>query len=205
LPPPSRRHDRLRKSTEIPLFYGIAAKDTQTPGEFIDRINNAQQAAGWDDPRKLVEMQNCLRGPALEWWKYMRSAGINTANWNDVRTNFRSTFERKYTAHLHTLSLKDLNIKPNETMTEFQMRVHQTFRNVIDNRGNMADVAACDNFYMKIHFIAGLPTEVRTEVMKQPRATFEDAAVAARDADILLADRKSARVNMIIGMDPRGL
>jgi hypothetical protein len=40
-------HNRLCKPTEIPLFYGIEEKETQTLKQFINCRNNAAVAAGW--------------------------------------------------------------------------------------------------------------------------------------------------------------
>jgi hypothetical protein len=196
-------HDRVRKSTEIPLFYGIVEKDVISPEQFIRRINNAAIAANWNEARKLVEMYNCLRGPATEWWDYIADEpGIDQDNWDIVSANFLASQTPKATAHLHTASLAELHIKPGETETQFQGRVNTVFREINRNRGPIANVAACDNYYKKLHFIAGLSPEVRDKVMEHPRATFEAACIAAREAAVILKNARVKKIHAILGVDP---
>ena len=42
-------HDRIRRSTELPKFYGNKDKDTVTPHVLLDRLNAAAPIAGWND------------------------------------------------------------------------------------------------------------------------------------------------------------
>ena len=49
-------HNCLRRSTEMPLFYGRKDKDTISAHLFIDCIETAAQVANWDDARKLSEI-----------------------------------------------------------------------------------------------------------------------------------------------------
>ena len=45
-------HDRIRRSTDIPLFYG-KKEDTVTPQQLIERLKKAARIAGWNtDKRK---------------------------------------------------------------------------------------------------------------------------------------------------------
>ena len=46
-------HDMIRRSTDLPLFYGKKEKDTVTPHVLLDRITVAAPIAGWKtDARK---------------------------------------------------------------------------------------------------------------------------------------------------------
>ena len=47
-------HDRVGKSTNLPLFFGLEDKDTVPPNLLLDRINLA--ASQWNtDERKITE------------------------------------------------------------------------------------------------------------------------------------------------------
>jgi len=74
-------HDRLRRSTEMPLFYGRKDKDTISAHLFIDRIETAAQVANWDDARKLSEIYLVLRDRTVLWWNSLLDADVNRANY----------------------------------------------------------------------------------------------------------------------------
>ena len=47
-------HEQIRKTTDIPLFFGNKAKETVTPQQLIERLEMAATVANWaDDARKL--------------------------------------------------------------------------------------------------------------------------------------------------------
>lgn len=64
-------HDRIRKSTDLPLFYGRKEKDTVTARLLIDRFETASRIANWNanQGRKIEEFYLVLRDRALIWWK----------------------------------------------------------------------------------------------------------------------------------------
>ncbi len=41
-------HDRVRRTTDIPLFYGRKSKDTITPQQLVEQLERASCVAGWD-------------------------------------------------------------------------------------------------------------------------------------------------------------
>jgi len=66
-------HDRVRRTTDIPLFYGKKGKDTITPQQLVERLERASRVAGWDalanpGQRKTDEFFLSLRENALSWY-----------------------------------------------------------------------------------------------------------------------------------------
>jgi hypothetical protein len=60
------QHDKVRRSTDIPLFYGRKDKDTISPHQLLERINRAKRVANWpDDDRVCDEFFLCLRDRAI--------------------------------------------------------------------------------------------------------------------------------------------
>ena len=53
-------HDRAKRSTDIPLFYGQIGKDTIAARLLIVRINDAGAIANWNNDRKLLEFRRVL-------------------------------------------------------------------------------------------------------------------------------------------------
>ncbi len=54
------KHDRTKRSTDIPLYYGQQGQDTIAARLLIVRVNDAGAIAGWDNARKLQEFKMCL-------------------------------------------------------------------------------------------------------------------------------------------------
>ncbi len=75
-------HDRMKRSTDIPLFFARREKDTVLPRILIDRIEDAAEIATWDAARKIRELKLCLRENAIIWWKSLRDYTINLNDWD---------------------------------------------------------------------------------------------------------------------------
>ena len=90
-------HHQVRRSTELPLFYGVKSKDSITALNLITRINTAAEIANWNDARKIQELYMILRDRALVAFESLGDLGIDKANWNAVKDWFLATYETKYT------------------------------------------------------------------------------------------------------------
>ena len=80
-------HDRVRQSTDLPIFYGKKDRDTVTVHVLISRIEAAATIAGWDsDARKCKELYLILRDRALIWWDSLDNIdAFNKEVWADVK------------------------------------------------------------------------------------------------------------------------
>ena len=68
-------HDRVRRTTDIPLFYGKKSKDTIQPQQYIERLEKAARVAQWpDDQRRCDEFTLSLRENALSCLLYTSDA-----------------------------------------------------------------------------------------------------------------------------------
>jgi len=195
-----RRHEQLRRSTDLPPFYGIRAKDVINPTEFIYRIDNAARAGNWDEARKIVEFRHCLREDALEWWHFLTLVGVPTDNWERINAHFLKTYEVRYTAHTNAVNLRDLPMKPGEDVSRFFSRATHTFRRMLANKP--AGMEAQDFFLIQLT-ISALRDDIREEVMRIGPATLDAVIDEARKAEILLNEKKGkAQVSAIAGIDP---
>ena len=62
-------HDRVRRTTDIPVFHGRQSKDTIQPQQLIERLEKAARVAGLDqDQMKCDEFSLSLRDNALSWY-----------------------------------------------------------------------------------------------------------------------------------------
>jgi len=127
-------HERIRKSTELPLFYGQKEKDTITPHDFIQRFETASQIANWvpapaagaqpNYARKCQEFYMLLRGEALEWYRALgRLNDFDYDNWDALRIEFLASHAPRYTSRSACLSFTDLVQRQGESVKTYHLRV----------------------------------------------------------------------------------
>ena len=76
-------HERIKRSSALPVFVGIPGKDILSARDYIDRLESSAQIAGWaTDARKIAEFTQLLRQDALDWWKSLADFGIDLTVWN---------------------------------------------------------------------------------------------------------------------------
>jgi hypothetical protein len=103
-------HDRVRKSTDLPLFFSRKDKDTVPPHLLLDRINKAATVANWNtDERKITEFYLTLRDKAILWWDTLEDkAAIDRASWADIQKEFFAAYAPRFTARTTGTNFQDL-------------------------------------------------------------------------------------------------
>jgi hypothetical protein len=108
------QRDRVRCTTDIPLFYGRKEKDTITPQQLVYRLEKALRVAQWDNlpnpnERKTDELYLSLRDDALLWYNtHDNIFGFNKEVWNDLKVKFLEAYAPKYTAKTLCICFQDL-------------------------------------------------------------------------------------------------
>ncbi len=112
-------HDRAKRSTDIPLYYGQIGKDTIAARLLIVRINDAGAIANWNNDCKLLEFKMCLRDKAVGWFEGLTEDGVATDNWDTVKAEFLETYEPKYSAKTTCANFTDLTQKSEESINDY--------------------------------------------------------------------------------------
>ncbi len=202
-------HDRMRRSTDIPLFYARRDKDTVLPRILIDRIEDAAAIATWDEARKIRELKLCLRERAIIWWKSLRDTTINIAVWDDVKKEFLTAYEPKYTAKTVCANFTDLKQHPDESMNDFLCRIQVAYDRLLDNKpatmptvrttiaagATEAEVKAegindMALFFKHQLFLAGVKDSLRDRVLEAGKADLQESLKFARELEAIQNDRK---------------
>jgi len=188
-------HDRMRRSTDIPLFNASREKDTVLPRILIDRIEDAAIAT-WDEACKIQELKLCFRERAIIWWKSLRDDNIDLAVWEDVKKEFLDTFEPKYSSKTVCANFADLKQHPNESMNDYRCRVQVAYDRLIDNKpATMAAVRLAGAtfaqakaegindmalFFKHQLFLAGIKDPIHDKVLEAGKATFQESMKLSR-------------------------
>jgi hypothetical protein len=135
------RHENVRRSTDIPPFFGVKGKDTVLPHVLLQRVEAAAEVANWDDARKCRELYLILREKALEWYESLRHLQVDTRNWGALQREFLAAFEPKHTARTTCTNFQELIQRNGENVQDYFSRVATVFTRLCDARPvNMADV-----------------------------------------------------------------
>jgi hypothetical protein len=214
-------HDRLKRSTEIPLFFGQKSRDSISARLLIDRINTAAQIANWDDARKLRELYMILRGNGLLWWKSLLDAGIDRDNWEAVKNAFLQSYEPKYTAKTTCSNLHELVQRQGEGAHDYYLRIIDTYERMCECRPDAvndyegvppngiaaADARTCkmqgirdaERFFKHQLFLAGLKDDLRTRVMESHKATLYESMTFAMELEVIHAKNQGRTQVAAIG------
>jgi hypothetical protein len=216
------QHDRTRRSTEMPLFYGSKEKDVCSALYLIDRLENSAKIANWDtDERKCEEFYAVLRDKALVWWFALKDHNVDPKVWAEVKQAFLKSYEPKYSPKLTFTNFSELVQKNNEAAHDFYLRLTETCRKMFAGRpAALADIrvdypnagaGAWDNaivraikkegleddeMYIKHQiFIAGLKDELRTKVIEANKPTLGESVYYAIELEAILNEKK-IKLNM---------
>jgi hypothetical protein len=210
-------HDRTKRSTDIPLYYGQQGRDTIADRLLIVRINDAGAIAAWDNARRLLEFKMCLRDKAVGWFEGLTEDGIDTDDWDTVKAKFLETYEPKYSAKTTCANFTDLTQRSEESINDYTYRVQMAYKRLTDKKpaamaavrvniaagATEAEIKAkgvTDAFKFIKHqlFLDGLKDGIRDKVLEAAKDTFTESVKAARNLETIQNDHKrSNRISAI--------
>ena len=121
-------HDRLKRSMDMPLFFGRKEKDMITACHLIDRIDRARSIATWNTEHTCNKLYMILRDKALVWYESLADDDIDLKDWDVVKKEFLKAYEPKYSAHSTCANFLDLTQKPGETVNDFHVLVQTAYK-----------------------------------------------------------------------------
>ncbi len=219
-------HDRVRRTTDIPLFYGVKEKDTITPQQLVERLERAARVARWDtDELRCDQFFLSLRDEALKWSHTLNDIiGFDLENWNDVKTKFLEAYAPRFSAKTLCISFQDLKQKAHEDVQQFYNRVSETFKNAYSTKPdhvttyvgdlggagiNQADanrimgqgIKRMELLVMNTVFLGGLKEEIRNRVLEEGPTKIEESVKLARDMEAIMDKKKSDRSMFITSIN----
>ena len=101
----------IKKSTDLPWYYGKPSKETISASDLIDQIEAATGVAIWHtDDKKIRELYLLFREEALVWWKSTKkNEECNIAEWVSVKKAFLLSYQPRITARTTCANLADLS------------------------------------------------------------------------------------------------
>jgi Retrotransposon gag protein len=131
--------ERIRKSTDLPLFHAMKEKDVCTAELFIERFELAAEIARWILPvgqanryaRTCREFQLLLRGNALKWWASLDNClDFDKTNWVAVKARFLESYAKHYTPTSACTGLAEMKQKPGENVQDYFVRCNEIYNRI---------------------------------------------------------------------------
>jgi len=214
-------HDRVRRTTDIPLFYGRKGKDTISPQQLVERLDKASRVAQWNllanpGQRMCDEFFLSLRDNALSWYNTLDNIIVfNKEDWDELKKKFLEAYAPKYSAKALCICFQDLRQKSDENVQDFYNRVSDTFRNAYQTKPNhtvtfvgtlpgTATQAECNVvlkqgvermqlLMLNTVFLGGLREEIRNRVLEDGPTNPDDSVKAARDIESIINDKRKEK------------
>lgn len=208
-------HHRVKKSTDLPLFFGRKERDTITAKLLTERVDTAGGIAAWDAARKCAEFNLILRDRAVIWWHSLDDSNIDKQDWEAVKTEFLESYEPKFTAKTTCTNFQELVQKQGETVLDYYLRVQEAFTKMCEAKSDTLAVVRADRgaataaqataikkegikdielFFKHQLFKAGLRDDLRAEVMKAGKETLLDSKKLAVELEVINNDKKGRSV-----------
>ena len=107
--------------SKLPLWFGSPSKDTITGRQWIERVERAILATGWNDDQTMSFVASSLRGPASDWFQVLPRSNVNRAVWLEVRRAFINSFDPARTART-CVNIFDIKQESNNTITHYHTK-----------------------------------------------------------------------------------
>ena len=157
-------HDRIKRSTDLPLFYGKKDKDSCSARYLVARIEAAAQVATWNGARQCQELYLTLRDRAMIWWDTLETHHFPRDDWNVVKREFLRAYEPKYTAKTNCTNFQELIQRTGEPVYDYYLRVNEIWKRFIEAKPALNPVAVA----------TAIPGVVQAAVPAANAALFDD-------------------------------
>ena len=123
---------RSVESSKLPLFYADPAKDQFTADQWMERFEMSRRAGQWNAAKTASYFYNSLRSFALKWYRGMEVTGVDTQDWEQVKTHFNRNYSTHNTSKLIITDFNDLKQGKTESVQRFFSRVADILYNYKD-------------------------------------------------------------------------
>ena len=108
--------------SKLPLWFGVPSKDTITGRQWVQRVERAIVATGWNDDQTMSFVASSLRGEAHDWFQVLPRSNVNPAVWLEVRRAFLNSYDPARTART-AVNIFEVRQESGESITNYHTKV----------------------------------------------------------------------------------
>ena len=106
----------------LPTFANDAWEDKSSATEWLQKLMNNRQGAGWTDLQTITHFRNALRGEVLKWYNALPLMDIINLDWQVVKSRFEIDYKASPTVSSVIHKLPEIRQKDNETLNQYVSR-----------------------------------------------------------------------------------
>jgi hypothetical protein len=76
----------------LPTFSNESREDRTSAAEWLQKVINNKQGAGWTNLQTVTHFRNTLRGEVLKRYNALPLLDIDSLNWDSVKTHFEKDY-----------------------------------------------------------------------------------------------------------------
>ena len=106
----------------LPTFSNNPKEDNSPATEWLQKLLNNKQEAGWTDIQTVTHFRNAIRGEVLKWYNAQPLVDVDNLEWENVKTQFENDFHATPTVSLVIQKLPEIRQKDNATVIQYTSR-----------------------------------------------------------------------------------
>ena len=162
--------------SKLPLWYGSKDKDTFQPMQWVDRVERARVATGWNDAQTVSFVVGALRGAALEWYDTLKRCGVDNQIWADVRAQFLMSCDPARTARTAVVNIFDVKQENHESICDYHTKVCRAIDDIEALLPAAARTANADGYPEALRNVAAF-NGLNADLKQQAAETFQSRGI----------------------------
>ena len=110
----------------LPTFSNVYKDDNFTATQWLQKVINHKNGAGWTDEQTIMHVRNAFRGDLIDWFDSLASLGIDSRVWDNVRTTFETDFRATPSVSSVFQKIPDIKQLENETVIQYFSKALKT-------------------------------------------------------------------------------
>ena len=107
---------RTNAQLSILLTFSNESREDRTSAiEWLQKVINNKQGAGWTNIQTVTHFRNALKGEVLKWFNALPPLNTDNLNWKVVNTQFEQDFRA---SHLVSSVIKKYQKSDKKTMSQ---------------------------------------------------------------------------------------
>jgi hypothetical protein len=199
-------HEHVKRSMDMPLFFGCKEIDSITACHLIERVERAATIANWDAKHKCTEVYMILCDKAIVWYESLQDDDLDLEDWDVIKKEFLKAYEPKYSARTTCAKFADLSQKPGKTVKDYHVRVQMAYKRLTDNKpttmaaawnaaatvaeAKLEEMNDMAKLFKHQLFLPCLTGQIRDKILEARKDAFAQSLELAREFEAIQLNHK---------------
>jgi hypothetical protein len=110
----------------LPTFSNVFKDDNFTATQWLQKVLNHKNGAGWTDEQTITHVRNAFRGDLIDWYDSLAALGIDSKVWDNVKNSFETDFRAAPSVTSVVHKIPDIKQQENETVIQYFSKALKT-------------------------------------------------------------------------------